>query len=131
MNTQLSFAKQEHLCSKKLIDSLFGGGGRSMVAFPLRVVYMKVPLTEQNAPLAEMMVSVSKHHFKRAVKRNRVKRQVREAYRNNKSILLEALASKENERIIMAFVWQEPKIRTSADVEEKMTNLLHRIVERL
>ena len=72
-------SKEERICSKKLIDQLFTGGiAHAMSAFPLRVVYMN---TGRNAdePQAKMLVSVPKRCFKRAVKRNRVKRQLREA----------------------------------------------------
>ena len=47
-----------------------------MSAFPIRVVYR---LVDQQPDMAQvqMLVSVPKKHFKRAVKRNRVKRQIR------------------------------------------------------
>ena len=82
-----TFCKEERLCRKALIEKLFHKeGSRSMAAFPLRLVYMKSPAGE-DGPAAQMLVSVPKRCFKRAVKRNRVKRQVREAYRKNKHIL--------------------------------------------
>ena len=88
------FSKREHLCSKKLIDTLFGPGrSHAMTAFPLKVVYRLVDnVTETTASAGavtetnvQVLISVPKKHFKRAVKRNKVKRQVREAYRKHKS----------------------------------------------
>lgn len=80
-----TLAKAERICSKKLTDRLFNGSsGRSLSAFPLRMVYTVVS-REEDAPAALMLVSVPKRHFKRAVKRNRVKRQVREAFRKTSS----------------------------------------------
>lgn len=70
--------KTERLDKKKVIDKMFSGGARSFSVFPLRVVYLSVE--ELEAPVS-ILVSVSKRRFKRAVKRNRVKRQIREAYR--------------------------------------------------
>ena len=55
-----------------------GGVSKSFSIFPIRVVYMPV---EQGEAPASILISVSKRRFKRAVKRNRVKRQIREAYR--------------------------------------------------
>ena len=55
-----------------------GGVSKSFSIFPIRVVYMPV---EQGEVPASILISVSKRRFKRAVKRNRVKRQIREAYR--------------------------------------------------
>ena len=87
---RFTLCKEERICSKLLIDKLFNGGNsHSMVAFPLRVVYVIKDRNEaQDAtiPQTKILVSVPKKHFKRAVKRNRVKRQVREAYRKNKYI---------------------------------------------
>ena len=57
-----------------------------MSAFPIRVVYRLVE-PQPNAAQIQMLVSVPKKHFKRAVKRNRVKRQIREAYRKHKHVL--------------------------------------------
>jgi ribonuclease P protein component len=80
-----TLAKEERVSSKRLIDELFtGNNSRSLVAFPIRLVYMQV---EKDNPQAQILVSVSKRYFKKAVKRNRVKRQIREAYRKNKHLL--------------------------------------------
>ena len=65
---------KERIKSKKQLEMLFGGGkSRSMVAFPVRLVYMTNDCTT-DTPQLMMMVSVSKRHFKHAVKRNRVER---------------------------------------------------------
>ena len=124
-----TFSKAERLCSKKLIERLFGGEGKSFPAFPLRVVYM--PLTEEEmAADVSILVSVPKKRFKRAVKRNRVKRQVREAYRRNKYILTEALAAQEGApRMALAFIWLDGKLHPSVEVEQKVKKLLHHIAE--
>lgn len=83
--------KSERLDRKKVIEKMFAGGSRSFSVFPLRVVYL--PVEELEAPVS-ILVSVSKRRFKRAVKRNRVKRQIREAYRMNKHGLLAVLTEK-------------------------------------
>ena len=83
--------KSERLDKKKVIEKMFAGGSRSFSVFPLRVVYL--PVEELEAPVS-ILVSVSKRRFKRAVKRNRVKRQIREAYRMNKHGLLAVLTEK-------------------------------------
>ena len=68
--------KPERLSRKKIIEKMFAGGSRSFSIFPLRVVWLPV---EELDVSASLLVSVSKRRFKRAVKRNRVKRQIREA----------------------------------------------------
>ena len=76
-----SFPKKEKLKSKKLIEQLFSEG-KSVSAFPLRLVYLETPLKDD--VIAQTGVSVSKRYFKKAVDRNRIKRLMRETYRLNK-----------------------------------------------
>lgn len=122
--------KKERLNSKAVIERLFAGGSKSFPSYPLRVVYMPQETDEKDVPAASILISVPKKRFKRAVKRNLVKRQVREAYRKNKHLLLDALASK-NKRLVLAFIWLDNNIHSSAEVEEKVKKLLLHIAEKL
>lgn len=85
-----SFQKEERLCSKKLIEKLFREGS-SFNLYPLRFVLVKHPQPVAAAP--QVLISVSKRSFKKAVDRNRLKRQVREAYRLHKHLLQPAGSS--------------------------------------
>ncbi len=123
---------QERIKSKKLIDTLFNGGNsRSLTAFPLRIVYMLRARESDDNSQAQIMVSVSKRHFKRAVKRNRIKRQIRETYRQNKELLLDALTQKPETTVCMAFIWQSDQLFPSSDIEHCMKSLLQRVAEKL
>lgn len=126
---RFTLSKEERICSKKLINELFTGNGRSMTAFPLRVVFMKRTIVDDQ-PHAAMLVSVPKRYFKHAVDRNRVKRQVREAFRRNKSIIIQNLTD-DHEAVAMAFVWLTDKKFPSSEVENRMVRLLTRISECL
>lgn len=124
-----TLTKDERLCSKKLIERLFAGGNRSFPTFPLRVVYMSLS-PEENTADASILISVPKKRFKHAVKRNLVKRQVREAYRQHKHILLDALKAQETPRkMVMAFIWLDNKIHTTEEVTYKVKKLLIHIAE--
>lgn len=127
-----TLGKQERLCSRKLIDSLFkGGGSRAMSGFPLRMVYA-VTERHDGEPVAQILVSVPKRCFKRAVKRNRIKRLVREAYRLNKHILADALERHEPQMsATMAFIYTDSHLHDYATVEQRVRNLLTRLSERL
>lgn len=126
-----TFSKEERLCSKKLIERLFAGGNRSFPAFPLRVVYM--PLSaDENPTDVSILISVPKKRFKHAVKRNQVKRQVREAYRLNKHILIDSLKAQESpKKMALAFIWLDNKIHSTNEVEYKIKKLLHHIAENM
>lgn len=126
---RFTLSKEERICSKKLINELFTGNGRSMTAFPLRVVFMKRTIVNDQ-PRAAMLVSVPKRYFKHAVDRNRVKRQVREAFRRNKSIITQNLTD-DHEAVAMAFVWLTDEKFPSSEVENRMVRLLTRISESL
>ena len=116
---RFTLPKEERLCSRKALEELFEGRNKSMLAYPVRAVFQQ---TEETG--IRIMVSVSKRFFKRAVKRNRIKRQLREAYRLNKHILKPASGG-----LNIAFLWNSNDILPTAKVMEKMQNLLTKINE--
>jgi len=75
------YGKKDKLKSKKTIDLLFAKG-KSVTAFPLRLVYLETEFNDNS--VIKCGVSVSKKLHKKAVSRNRIKRIIREAYRLNK-----------------------------------------------
>lgn len=130
MVQRYTLKKTERLNSKKDIDRLFTSGARSILAFPVRAVYKIYPAGDNDENRVDenaVLVSVSKRFFKHSVDRNLVKRQIREAYRTNKSIL-EGLPASAG-RIHIAFLWTDSRLRMSKEVNSKVKNLLTRIVE--
>ena len=126
-----TLGSQERIKSTKLIDTLFSGGkSQSIAAFPLRVVYMTASGNDESAR-AQILISISKRHFKRAVKRNRIKRQIREAYRLNKQLLLGKLEQQPETVLYLAWIWQANELYPSSVVEERVKTLMQRIVEKL
>ncbi|NGM73365.1 ribonuclease P protein component [Sphingobacterium sp. SGL-16] len=81
-----TFTKEERLCSRRKIDSLFHSGS-SFIVYPFRVVYLVGALQPSSTPV-EVILSVSKRRFKRAHDRNRIKRLMREVYRLQKNEIL-------------------------------------------
>ena len=78
----LSFPKSEKLKSTKTIERLFLEG-KSINSFPVRLLYLE----QGSKPVTQAAFAVSKRNFKTAVSRNRIKRQLREAYRTHKQLL--------------------------------------------
>ena len=123
------FKKSERIVSQKQIDELFAGAGsHTRAAFPLRVVYI-IKVREEGQSPARLLISVPKRRFRHAVDRNRVKRQLREAYRTNKHLLLQAIPS--DQTIDMAFIWLSDMHLPTKGIENRVKSLLTHIAERL
>ncbi|SNS02560.1 ribonuclease P protein component [Hymenobacter mucosus] len=118
-----SFPKEEHLCRKKLIDELFGRGS-SFGLYPLRIVWL--PTADATTAAPQVLVSVSKRNFKRAVDRNYFKRLMREAYRLNKYRLLEAPGGHRVGQLAIIYTGKEKKPFTL--VEKKLISGLERLL---
>lgn len=125
-----TLSKAERLCSKIAIDRLFSGENRSMAAFPIRAVYRTEKAETTSDISIKILISVSKKRFHHAVKRNRIKRQIRDAYRIHKQLLWNT-AQEKGLSLSIAFIWLDTQLHDTADVEAKIKNLLHRIVERV
>jgi ribonuclease P protein component len=111
------------------MERLFSKGeSQSASAYPLRMVYIIKERQEGEEPV-EVLVSVSKRHFKRAVKRNRVKRQIREAYRHRKHLLISRIP--EGKMLAAAFIWQADDLMDSRRVGSSMERLIEKVAERL
>lgn len=122
---QGTFSKRERLVSQKQIEELFGGSP-SVAVFPLRAVYIN-KVRARGAEPVQVLVSVPKKRFHHAVDRNRVKRQIREAYRTHKALLLDVLPA--DRQVLLAFVWLSDQHWTSEKVEQRVIGLLKRIAE--
>lgn len=100
-----SFPKTERLKSKKLIEAVFADGQKTK-AWPLISKHLDVPLSA-DVP-CQVVVSVSKRSFKRAVDRNRIKRLMKEAWRLQKHRLYDALNAHEKQRgLVLIYVGKE------------------------
>ena len=74
--------KSERFCGKTAVAALFETG-KTLSAGCIRCKYL---IRADKGP-ARIVVSVPKRHFKRAVKRNLLKRRIRESYRRQKELL--------------------------------------------
>ena len=104
--------------------------GKSFVVFPFRVVYLPVSRENTESPDVSVLISVSKKRIKTAVKRNRVKRLMRETYRINKQIVCKTLNQTEK-RIVVAFIYLDHEINDYVSTEKKMTEALNCLSKRL
>lgn len=119
-----TYSKAEKLKSKKLFEKLFAEG-KSISEYPLRMVYVKTAVT-QEIPI-KAGVTVSKRKFKSAVKRNRIKRVLREAYRLNKAIIFNNREA--NYALLIMYLGKE--MPESAQVHKTMIKLLEKFKDKI
>lgn len=118
------FRKEERLCSKRDIDSLFHSGS-SFIVYPFRVVYKAF---DQDISQVKVILSVSKRKFRRAHDRNRIKRLMREVYRLQKEdLLLGFLNSSKSLNFAIQYVANEEL--SFELLSKKMTKLLSQLME--
>ncbi len=131
MPASQTFDKQERLCSRRLITTLFEHG-RSFFEFPFRVVLLEVEADELFADgrPCQLLISVSKRHFKKAVQRNRIKRLVREGWRKNKHPLYDALNEK-NSHLAVALIYTGRKLPEFHRLETKIIQIIDRLTQEI
>ena len=76
-----TFPKTERLHSRKTIQELFSEGS-SFFVHPFKILVLP-QVTEGKRP-HQVLITVPKKHFKHAVDRNRIRRQIKELYRLHK-----------------------------------------------
>ena len=105
--------KRVRLSGKRGISTLMSKG-RWGVCGCLRFCCLCPTGNEEN----RIMVSVPKKHFKRAVKRNLLKRRIRESYRTQKDLLC-----REGGTDIL-FYYNTPEVLTSQVIKETVAEIL-------
>lgn len=122
-----TLTKTERLHGNKVIDNLFSKGD-AFISYPLRVVFVKREI--EDVPNLRMMVSVSKKKFKRANKRNRIKRLVRESYRLNKAEF-SSLNEECNIGLDVAFLYLKNELSEFKEIENAMRKTIVLLKNRI
>ena len=119
------FGKPYKLCSKKLIEEVFKKG-QHLKKYPLQLRFLK---TDQDLPVPfQIGISVPKRNFRQAVKRNRIKRLIREAVRKNKHIVEEEF-TQTNSGAVLFIIFIDRKMPTYKTVEKSVRSLFNKLIE--
>ncbi len=113
-------SREERLKKRKLITTVFQQG-TSVKGYPLLAVYYHAP--DLAVPRPQVAFSVPKRKIKTAVKRNLLKRRMREAYRLHRSVLATTAAA--NTAIMFIYLPAQPL--KYADIEKGMAKILAKI----
>ena len=108
-----TFPKHNRLCGQLRIAQLYKEGIR-FTAWPIRVAYQ--PTQEET----QVLIWAPKSLFKRAVKRNRLRRMMREAYRLNQTLL-------GDQRYIIAFNYMDKEEQSFAVIEKAICKALKKV----
>ncbi|CAN5341206.1 ribonuclease P protein component [soil metagenome] len=119
-----TFSKNERLCSKILIDRLIEKG-KSFNHSPFRITWL--PIAESSAPI-KVVISVPKRSFKKAVDRNRLKRQIKEVYRNAKQKVYDGLGEK---KYLLFIIYTAKTKLEFKEIEQKLIEALQRLSQNV
>ncbi|MEO0571692.1 MAG: ribonuclease P protein component [Bacteroidota bacterium] len=119
-----TFPKQQRLKSKKIIDLIFEEG-KSITVFPLKLIYLKTPLIED--VMVQVAVVAPKKRFKLAVKRNRIKRLMREAYRLNKALIFNNMEA----QYALVFLYLGKEMPSFSQMEVGIKTLLTKFLKQI
>ena len=108
--------KKERLCGKKGIDSLLARGKHGS-AGPIRYIYAP----DNGEDFHRILVSVPKKLFKRAVKRNLLKRRIRESWRRLKCSI------KSEQGLDILFIYSTKEVLTYQEINSNIEKIADRL----
>jgi ribonuclease P protein component len=120
-----TFSKDERLSSHRMISRLFAEGSTFHLK-PFRVTWM--PAASGGPSPVQVLMSVPKYNFKKAVHRNMIRRRMKEAYRLNKHIVYDSLTEKQ-QHLLLCITYTAKEIVPFDLIQGKIILLLQRLTE--
>ena len=127
MGDTYTFHKDEKLSHKVTIDAIFQKKGASIFKSPVLFAFLKKDL--QSPYPCQLLVSVGKRKFKKAVDRNRIKRQITEIYRKQKHRMYAQIPNGTQYAIGILFLGKE--MPDYALLENKLTAAIDEFIKKV
>ncbi len=115
-----TFKKYERLASKKEITGLFKSK-HTLFVYPFKIFF-----TENQNAHHQILISIPKKNIRHAVKRNLLKRRIRESYRKNKETLYSKDALK-HARLNIALIYIAKEPLPYSYIDKKINVILQEI----
>ncbi len=116
-----SFSKEERLKSRNEIKELFANGS-SFYLYPFKILFIKSPTTDTST---QVLFTVPKRAYKRAVDRNKIRRRIKEAYRLNKHLLF--TSNNDQYSLKIAYIYVGKKAYNFEFIQQKLVETLTRL----
>jgi len=118
-----TFGKDEKLCSQSIIDMLFASGNEVKL-YPFVVKFLETELIPASS--IQVAIAVPKKRIKSAVKRNLIRRRIKEAYRlNNQSFKSKYRSA--NKGLALFIVFTGPENTNYETISTKLVSLLNKL----
>lgn len=121
------FPKKEKLCGEIRISKLFAEGS-AFIAYPIRMVYRQIDNSTESG--VRVLVAVPKKKIRKAVDRNLIKRRIREAYRLNKTSLVDSVKNADRS-MELALTYVSDQISDYKLIEKKIEMGFNRILKKI
>ena len=121
------FPKSERIQSKIVLEKVYNEGS-TIKKFPYRLKYMEMDF--ENQAQVQIVISVPKRLVKKAVNRNRIRRQIKEAYRLNKSSLL-SFCDKKSNGLALFLIYTGKENQSFEYLEDKLKVVLKELESKL
>jgi len=115
--------RHERLKERKIIQQLFKEGANKKF-YPLALYFQNYQA--ENFPYHKVLVSVPKKHFKKSVVRNKIKRRIREAYRQHKHLLYNKTTDLP---FLLGYVYISKNVQSYKLIEEQVINSINYLLD--
>lgn len=128
LSPKFRFGKTERLCKQKHIEELFAQG-QSFHKYPFKILYTLGEDLSVSGTSVKVLLAVPKKKIRKAVKRNLLKRRMREAYRVRKHLIAEDMS--DGVWLHLGIIYIADKVLPFSEIESAMSDMMEQLIQKL